>query len=1325
MKTLLLCLLLLITSHGFAAPVITTDTPAGAFNAQGNAAYDAKNYTEAAALFQKAVALVPSEVNYVTNLASAQRQAGEFAEAQKLLQGALESFTGTDAVTRLQIALADNHFFWARALIKSDKRADAIAHYQAAAAIDRLRRPKDAGYDLSNLGSSFHILGRDTEALAAYQESLTQRRALPIADRDRDDEASSLGGVITANLALSFYDAAASAYEELRKLKPEAAPEYEAALLTAQAEAHGPNGQNAGAKAAAAALNRLGLAEAQAKRYDKAIASYRRAMELRPTVEAYVLNLARALSGAKRSAEAISLIESKLTLFPDPADRKELMIEWADAHYSLGQAQAAQSRWAAVLPHYFAAYSVDRVARRRDAALDLRHAGEAEVSQFRFEAAQKYFRRSAETAEEAGEPEIEAISLRLLGQNLNRQQQFAAAIEVLQKALPLTRAQKMPLEEGRVLVSLGTSTSELSRYPEALNFQRQALAIFQELGNQGEAAVVFNNLGSTSYQLMRYDDARSFYLQSLNYARSIHDTAGEAGTLANLGHVSDSQSRYAEAISYFRQAIALCPPNSRLLQKPHALQGMGTVYNDMGRPQEAVRLTKEALAIFRREGDRSGESTCLNNIGLFYVTLGEYDRAIDYYRQALALRRILGQRTEEATDLNNLGELYHTVGQPGKAVEFYEQALTIHRAIGDQSGVGETLSNQAVVYADTSDSDPVAFEKAEALYQQALTLFRQAGNEDRAASVLGNLGSLNSHSHPIEAQKYLEQSRDLHQRTGNANGQSSVLNNLANLAARQRHPAEAAGYYGQAVMLASKTKNKDTLTYSWNGLMLLNAATDPAWAIYCGKNAVNLLQSVRGNLKSFDKAVQKKYLDVHSTSYRTLAQILIKQGRLDEAQQVLGMLKEEEFFDFLGRDPAAAKTLTATAALSPFEADWSGRFEKATDRAAFLAEMARAFQTIAPGQSSVVRRRTLPAGTAAVYTIVEPDKLQLILTTPAGQVAREYPIAAPDLYRKVLALRSALQDPTRDPRPLAQELYKIVVGPLEADLAKAHATTLLWSLDDALRYLPVAALYDGKHYLVEHYDNALLTLAAPARAATAGSVPWTGLGLGVSREHPGFDALPGVRAELSGIFGPVVPGTALLDSQFTQRTFLAGLKHRNHPLVHIASHFALSGRDTDSFLLLGDGGHLSLAELKVDPNVFGGVDLLTLSACNTAMEVRSAGGKEVEGFGALAQRLGARSVLASLWPVADASTPTLMREFYRLRHGSRTMSKAAGLRQAQLELLRGKVTASTPPSKTNRARRAKIAGASNTDLPLFVADPKAPYAHPFYWAPFVLIGNPL
>jgi len=76
---------------------------------------------------------------------------------------------------------------------------------------------------------------------------------------------------------------------------------------------------------------------------------------------------------------------------------------------------------------------------------------------------------------------------------------------------------------------------------------------------------------------------------------------------------------------------------------------------------------------------------------------------------------------------------------------------------------------------------------------------------------------------------------------------------------------------------------------------------------------------------------------------------------------------------------------------------------------------------------------------------------------------------------------------------------------------------------------------------------------------------------------------------------------------------------------------------------------LSLAQIKTLPNIFSGVDLLTLSACNTATGGTGANGKEVEGFGVLAQRQGAKSVIASLWPVADSSTKVLMQEFYRLR----------------------------------------------------------------------------
>jgi CHAT domain-containing protein len=280
----------------------------------------------------------------------------------------------------------------------------------------------------------------------------------------------------------------------------------------------------------------------------------------------------------------------------------------------------------------------------------------------------------------------------------------------------------------------------------------------------------------------------------------------------------------------------------------------------------------------------------------------------------------------------------------------------------------------------------------------------------------------------------------------------------------------------------------------------------------------------------------------------------------------------------------------------------------------------------------------------------------------------------------------------------------------------------------------MAALHDGERYLVERYRNVVFTPASNSRLKDRPSAKWRGLGFGVSKAQSGFGALPSVPEELRGIIRDeetnktgkgVLPGKVMLDESFTAESMRAALRER-YPLVHIASHFSFQpGNETNSFLLLGDGSRLPLSLIKSSMNLFGGVELLTLSACDTATGGVGADGKEVEGFAVLAQRQGAKAVVASLWPVADQSTRLLMEKFYRARDAQQGTPKAEALRRAQLALLRGGEKESAS-GENKRGMSLSVEGSKDQAggaQPAFKGDAKAPYAHPYFWAPFILIGN--
>jgi CHAT domain-containing protein len=472
---------------------------------------------------------------------------------------------------------------------------------------------------------------------------------------------------------------------------------------------------------------------------------------------------------------------------------------------------------------------------------------------------------------------------------------------------------------------------------------------------------------------------------------------------------------------------------------------------------------------------------------------------------------------------------------------------------------------------------------------------------------------------------------------------------------------------------------------------------------------------------------------------------LIDAGRLAEAQVVMDMFSEQEYLDFTRRSNSA-ETVHTRIGLTPTEARWMARYREIADHLAalgkeaqalqeqakrglndeqkkreavvaadlkvaqtafetFINQMRREFAAVGISKATDAAESSLQALTevrglvkslgddvALLQIRVREEQVSLLLTTPGVQLARSVKIKTQDLSRQVAEFGRLLRDPKSDPLPAAQALYKLLLAPVEQDLQQAGAKTVMLSLDGVLRYLPFGVLHDGQRYALQRWNLPIYTSVVRERLRDATNANWQAVGLGVTRAHGSFKALPAVRTEMNSIIrtgaSGVLPGEVHLDEAFTAQR-LKAVSQRQFSVVHVASHFQFSpGTEVNSFLLLGDGSQLTLGDIRTQNYRFDDVDLLTLSACDTGLGGgRDQRGREIEGFGVIAQQQGAKAVLATLWQVADSSTATLMGDMY-LRRTQSGLSKIEALRQAQVAL------ASQPRT-----------------------------AHPFYWAPFILMGN--
>ena len=697
--------------------------------------------------------------------------------------------------------------------------------------------------------------------------------------------------------------------------------------------------------------------------------------------------------------------------------------------------------------------------------------------------------------------------------------------------------------------------------------------------------------------------------------------------------------------------------------------------------------------IAREIKDRAGEGRAFGNLGIAYDYLGKYDKAIEFHLQSLAISREIRDRRGEGQSLGNLGLVYYYLGKYDRAIEFHLQSLAISREIKDRRGEGQSLGNLGIAYKNIGK-----YDKAIEFHLQSLAIAREIKDRQGEGNALGNLGnayySLGKYDKAIEFHlQYLAIAREIKDRQG----EGISLNNLGGA---------------------------------------FNKAKQPELAILFYKQSVNVIESIRQDIRKLDKDIQKSYLDTVEKTYRNLADLLLKEDRILEAQQVLDLLKVQELSDYLKTVRGNNQTSQGVDLQRPEQniialaselnqlqqKDREGKLDQT--EAQRLAQLVRAerdqnkqFNAFLSSPQikkliaelrrnednqnvDIAKYRTLQAdllsqhpNAVLLYPLILEDRLELILlNAKTPPLRRTVNIKRTELNEEILLLQRELRDRTLSPvvEENSQKLYNILIKPFEAELAQLNIDTIIYAPDGQLRYIPLGSLHDGKQWLAEKYrvnNITSVSLTSFSRKPVTNHRVFAGAFGGKDGEFRGtFRGLPATITEVQKIASQFPNTTKLIEKEFTKN--ITEDRANSYTILHLATHGVLSiGTPEDSFILFGDGEKATISEIKN----WGltNVELVVLSACQTGLGDKLGTGIEILGLGYQMHGAGARVSIASLWEVSDEGTQALMEAFYA-------------------EFKKGNVTV------TDALQRAQVSMIKSSK-----------YNQPFYWSAFFAIGNGL
>ncbi len=808
-----------------------------------------------------------------------------------------------------------------------------------------------------------------------------------------------------------------------------------------------------------------------------------------------------------------------------------------------------------------------------------------------------------------------------------------------------------------------------------------------------------------------YAAAATSYALSQKVAEQIGDRSGIAAAIRSLGIVQRLEGNYAGAIALYQKTLALYEELGDKKGIGRSLTSIGIANRALGNYSEALANYQKALAIFEAIKATGDIADVHDDIGIVYGLQGQYDLAFDALEKALEARKTADDKDGIATSLLNIGTLYGMQQKNDQALEYLQQSLKLHEDLKDKQGIVILLGNIGDVYGQ-EDKPALALEQ----YQKSLALAQEMHDQENTAI---------------------------------------ALNNIAEAKLRQHDDAGAAEFADRSAKTASEIGLLETV---WRALETGGKAyrrlNDPARAQQGLEESIHTIEALRAQVGGGEEE-QQGFLEDKMSAYEEMVGLLADDKRPIEAlvyserakgRTLLDVLKhgriritkamtptEQEREEQLERqlvllnsrisaqksavkaEPAALAELDATLKKSRLEYD---AFHMELYAAHPELKAQRGEIEISPATVESASSMLLSSDVALLeYEMGEQESYLFALTSKGAADEKELKtyriaIASKELRQKAERFREQLAQRNLDFRKSSRDLYKLLLQPAKAQLAGRH--TLILIPDGPLWNLPFQALIaENNRYLLEDYaigyapsltvlremirsrerNNGVATSLALLAMGNPAIGKATSDRLQVAFRDEKLEPLPDAETEvktLGQLYGgksEVYVGAQAREDRFKAEAGKAAI-------LHLATHGFLSDSNPmySHLVLSADekGTEDGLLETREIMDLDLKADLAVLSACESGRGKVGAG----EGLIGLSWAFfiaGVPTTVASQWKVESESTTKLMLAFHRSlkqEHGS-ALATARSLQAAALKLLH---------------------------------DPQ--YAHPFYWAGFVVVGNP-